>query len=78
MKQQVKKPSIASMLSHLGQTVATCRSTVSFKVKNRSFDYNTDQHVFMEHTSGSCKSVTTGEVYGIVESRYLTATASAA
>ncbi len=73
-QQQAKKPSIASMLSQVGQcVVANSSSMVSFEVQGRSFDYNTDQHTFTEHIFGTRKSVTADEVYGAVENRCLAA-----
>jgi hypothetical protein len=68
MNQPANKPSIAKMLSQIGQHVTVSNAhQVSFKIRGRSFDYNTDQRVFSEITAGVHTPVNAAEVRKAVE-----------
>lgn len=63
------KETIASKLAKLGKNLTVCSGNqVAFTVGGRTFDYDTAQHMFTEHTVGTRKTVSYAEVYGALES----------
>jgi len=61
--------SIASKLAKLGKSPTVCNGhQVAFTVDGRTFDYDTAQRKFTEHTAVGTHVVSYAEVYGAVES----------
>jgi len=58
-----------TIASKLAKSLTVCSGNqVSFMVDGRSFDYDTDKHIFTERTVSTRKAVSYAEVYGALES----------